>query len=219
MNQADLTMKRHKTSTFSLLLRPTAMLVIGVLLIIVAVLLPLNAAYSMPRIGEVEALWEDSLAIVQPEIFNPLNVSQRRTLETGVPIRVDVEIRFTRTGYVKSKVVGITVEYDVWTGWYRVTTPLSPFAIEEYSTVERLFAQDLLLLFDTSELDPERRWYIKVRAGTELHEDGVESESDRGVLGDLSGFTRLLFKLFEKDADRCEWSELVKLPERGEVSP
>jgi hypothetical protein len=219
MSHTDHISKRCKPPFPSLFLRPAARLIYGVLLLTAVMLLLQNSAYAMPRIGEVEAFWEDSLAIVQPEIRNPLNSSQRRTLETGVAIRVDVEIRFTRTGYVKTTVVGITVEYDVWTGWYRVTTPLSPFAIEEYPTVERLFEQDLLLLFNTEELDPEREWFIKVRAGTELHEDRDDGGSNHGVIGDLSGFTRLLFRMFEKDDDRGEWSDLVKLPKRSEVLP
>jgi hypothetical protein len=187
--------------------------------IFVLVLISNNRVQAMPRIGEVEAFWEDSLAIIRPEISDPLTISQLRTLETGVPIRVEVEVRFTRTGYVKKEVVNVTVEYDVWTGWYRVTTPLSPFAIQDYSTVERLFQHDMLLLFNADDLDPDTPWFVKVRAGADTHEEDEDEDSDRGVANDLTGFTRLLFKFFDNKEDRGEWSELVKLPERDEALP
>ncbi|MCB2210743.1 hypothetical protein KQI52_01370 [bacterium] len=181
---------------------------------VLTVLLLASSASALPRIGEVEAFWEDSLAIVRPEIIDPLDNSLQRTLQSGVPVQVDIEVRIARTGYVKTEHIEVMIEFDVWTGWYRVTTPLSPFAIEEYSTVERLFGQDLLLLFDEDQIDPDDEWFIKVRAGAQLH-DGDDTESSHGVADELSGFTRVIFELFGSGEKRCEWSELVRLPERG----
>ncbi|GBE30902.1 MAG TPA: hypothetical protein ENH10_10475 [Bacteroidetes bacterium] len=188
------------------------------LFLTLAMVLP-SQAQSHPRVGIVEAFWEDSLAIIRPEIIDPLDTSLRRTLESGVPVRVDVEIRFSRTGYVKTVSVGIIIEYDVWTGWYRVTTPLSPFAIKEYATVEQLFAQDLLLIFGPDEVDPHTEWFVKVRSGAVIHDGDEETGNQHGVANDLSGVTRLLFQLFDRNKDRGEWSELVKLSKREDSSP
>ncbi len=200
------------THTRDSLLRTGLAFVLLTALLLVLLFVP--AASALPRIGEVEAFWEDSLAIVRPEIIDPLDKSLQRTLQSGVPVQVDIEVRIARTGYVKTEHIAVIIEFDVWTGWYRVTTPLSPFAIEEYSTVERLFEQDLLLLFDEDKIDPDDDWFIKVRAGAKLY-DGDESQSSHGVANELSGFTRMIFELFGSGEKRCEWSELVRLPERG----
>lgn len=185
------------------------------LLFLVLLLAATCGSAAEPAITELEAFWEDSLAIVRPGIDSPLDESLRRTLQNGVPVQVDVEVRFTRTGFAKTEVVPVTVEYDVWTGWYRVTTPLSPFAIEKYSTVERLFANDLVLLFKPDQVDPGEDWFIKVRAGSSMLEDNNGESSAHGVGDELSGLSRIIFQLFGTSEERGEWSELVKLPKRG----
>lgn len=172
-----------------------------------------HPGHADPRVASVEAAWEDSLAVLLPEVLDPITPSLRQTLRSGVPIVIDLEVRFTRTGFVTTEHVSVKVEYDVWTGWYRVHTPLSPFAIETFSTVELLFQRDLVLLFDEEVIDPEEDWFVKVRAGASMIEEhGAGSRS--GVEDDLSGLSRLIFRLFGNDPAMGEWSDLVKLPRR-----
>lgn len=181
--------------------------------LVLALALPAPAA---PRVGSVEAFWEDSLAVIQPEIRDPLDASMRRTLRSGVPVVVELEVRFVRTGYAFSERVPVRVEYDVWTGWYHVHTPLSPLAIDEYSTVLRLFERDLVLPFPERDVEPDRAWFVKVRAGARIAEtDADGGDPASGVEEELTGFARLLFRLFGAGSEMGEWSDLVKLPERG----
>lgn len=187
----------------------------GLLLVLAVLAGQPQDATAQPSVGTVDASWEDSLAVILPEVLDPISPSLRQTLRSGVPLIIELELRFARTGFVRTETVPVKVEYDVWTGWYRVHTPLSPLAIEQYSTLERLFERDMALIFDTSQIDPDEDWYVKVRVGTRMDDNDGDEGQRSGVEDDLPGITRFLFSLFGRKHEMSEWSELVKLPRRS----
>lgn len=176
-----------------------------------------NYSLGQLTVEDVDVFWEDSLIIVQPEIHHPFTDKTLETLQSGVNVALDVEIQFIRTGYVKREFIRVPVQYNVFTDRYRVTTPISPLAVNDYTTVLTLFKNDLIFIIDEKDLPKKGEWFVKVRAGERIlleGDDGAESISK--IEDDLSGIAAWFFKRGKEKDKYCEWSRLASLPEKPE---
>lgn len=183
------------------------------LILLLAVGWPSHALAQI-HIGTIEAQWEDTLAVVHPEILDPFSKETRQTLNSGMPVAVDVEVQFIRTGFVKRLFKRIVVEYNVWTDRYRVITPIGPLAINDYETVLKLFRRDLILTISDQDLPSDTEWFVKVRAGERrvLRDEDLRSDALSRIEDDLPGIAGWLFRRGHPKETFCDWSILQKLP-------
>ena len=190
------------------------------LLLLILLSLPSQVTAQI-RVNNLTLLWEDSLAVIQPEIIDPFSQETKQTLESGMPVAVDVEIQFIRTGYVKHVFKRVIVQYNVWTDVYRVVTPIGPLAINSYPTVLGLFKNDLIITLNESELESNAEWLVKVRAGERrvLRDEDMRSDAISRIEDDLPGIAGWLFRRGRPKETFSEWSALKKLPKQSDGSP
>ena len=189
----------------------------GLILGILMLLSTSSFSSAQVTVSNLSVLWEDSLAVVQPVIMNPFSAETRQTLESGMPVAVDVEIQFIRTGYVKRLFKRVVVKYNVWTEKYRVLTPIGPLAIRDYETVLNLFHNDLIITMSERDLDPSEEWFVKVRAGERrvLRDEDLRSDALSRIEDDLPGIAGWLFRQGRPRETYSDWSPLAKLGSRG----
>lgn len=174
-------------------------------------------AHAQISVNSLTVLWEDTLAVVQPVINDPFSPETRQTLESGMPVAVDVEIQFIRTGYVKRLFKRVVVKYNVWTERYRVLTPIGPLAIRDYETVLNLFHNNLIITLHEQELDPAEQWFVKVRVGERrvLRDEDLRSDALSRIEDDLPGIAGWLFRQGRPRETYSDWSPLAKLGSRS----
>jgi len=178
-------------------------------------LLALEASAQI-RIGKVDAAWEDSVAVVRAEVLSPFSKETRQTLESGLPVALDLEVQFIRTGYVKRAIDRIVIEYNVWNGIYRVHTPIGPLAIKDYTTLMGYIRNDLIVTINAQELAGEFEWLVKVRAGERrvLRDEDMRTDALSRIEDELPGIAGWLFRQGRSKETFSDWSALVKLPKR-----
>ncbi|MCB2198188.1 hypothetical protein KQI63_02225 [bacterium] len=184
----------------------------------IAILFALSTpSYAQISVTSLSVLWEDSLAVVQPVINDPFSKETRQTLESGMPVAVDVEVQFIRTGYVKRLFKRVVVKYNVWTERYRVLTPIGPLAIKDYETVLNLFHNNLIITMHERELDPTEQWFVKVRVGERrvLRDEDLRSDALSRIEDDLPGIAGWLFRQGRPRETYSDWSPLAMLGSRG----
>ncbi len=166
------------------------------------------------RVGDVEAYWEDSIAVVRPEIIDPFSEKTRQALISGLPVEVELNLQLIRTGYVKHLFYRVVIEYNVWQDRYRVHTPLGPLAVDDYQTVLTLFRNDLVVPIHAADLPGDGPWLVKARAA----DQPIQVEGDAGTVNrierELSGIAAWLFRSSRPRKAFSKWSSLVQLPKR-----
>jgi hypothetical protein len=166
-------------------------------------------------VESVDAYWEDSLAVLNAHVLDPLSPELQDALRSGVKIQFDFNVYLSQTGYVKRLDDRIQLEYDVWSDRYRVVTPIGRLAINDYRTVLKFFRDDLILLVHKRDLPREGAWFVKVRveAFPVRSEEGAEAGS---LERELRGLTGWLFRRGQSMSRKSDWSILSRLPDPGE---
>jgi hypothetical protein len=182
-------------------------------IIISLILLFSSQTFAEVQILNLEVLREDSLIVIRPEIIDPFSAETQQTLQSGIPVAVDLDVQFIRTGYVKHLDFTVKVEYNVWSDLYRITTPIGPLAIKDYNTLISFFKNDLILTTLADNLPGNTSWLVKVRAG-DRRVLVVEDSGDavQKIEKELSGIAKWLFKRGKKKNTFGEWSSLKQLP-------
>jgi hypothetical protein len=159
------------------------------------------------EVRELEAFWEDSVAVIHPRVYAPFSTESSQALHSGLPVAIDLDVRLTRVGFVKRLDFRIEVWYNVWKDRYRVITPIGPLAMEEYYTLLKYFREDLVIPLPRDTIPAQKAWFVRVRA------------CDRGVLpeamedemgGEMKGLIGWLFNLGER-GNYSEWSDRTRL--------
>ncbi len=173
-----------------------------------------STAIAEVQILNLEVLREDSLIVIRPEILEPFSAETQQTLQSGIPVAVDLDVQFIRTGYVKHLDFTIKVEYNVWSDVYRVTTPIGPLAINDYNTLLAFFRNDLILTTLADNLPGNTAWLVKVRAGDRrvLIKEDNSGDAVQKIEKELSGVAKWLFKRGKKKDTFGDWSSLKQLP-------
>lgn len=184
-----------------------------VFLCIAAIIFAHQNSFANPIIGTVEAFWEDSLAVIRPEINDPFRQEIWDALLSGLNIVIDLELQMIRIGYVKRESYKIVVEHDVWKNQFRVTAPVGTFVINDYSALEHYFKHNLGLFVNAGDLPYYGSWLIKVRVGEgRILHNNSKLGSNR-VEAELKGIAAWLFKWTKPKTNFSEWSPLVRLPD------
>ncbi|HEB84019.1 MAG TPA: hypothetical protein ENI92_03360 [Bacteroidetes bacterium] len=171
-----------------------------------------ESAPAQIHVGKVEAWWEDTLAVIRPEILEPFSEPTRLTLQSGLPVAVDIEVRLFRTGYAKTIRRRIEVQYNVWQDRYRVITPIGPLAVKDYPTVLTLFRRDLILTLPRRELPGDSPWFLKVRVGERRVLGKGDDDRLSAMERELSGLVGWLFRRGRAKESYTDWSRLAELP-------
>jgi len=163
-------------------------------------------------INKLETVWEDSIAVIRPEINNPFSNDAIQTLQSGLTVGIKVELQFIRTGYVKRFFFVVPVQYNVWTDKYRVVTPIGPLSVNDFETVLTLFKNDLIFVISENDLPHKGPWYVKIRAGERLALVDAEKSSVKRIEDELSGIAGWFFKKGKPKETFSDWSKLMQLP-------
>ncbi|MDP8208851.1 MAG: hypothetical protein P9L92_19465 [Candidatus Electryonea clarkiae] len=184
-----------------------------VFLIIIIFISSSGPVIANPKIVSVETFWEDSLAVVRPEIIEPFREEIWRALLSGLPIAIDFEIRISRIGYVKRQSYQVIVQHEVWENRFRVVAPVGTITIIDYNALEHYFKNNLGLYVDAHDLPYIGYWFVKVRVGEGrvIRDKGLKQS--HGIEPELIGLTAWLFKWGKPKANYSDWSELVRLPD------
>ena len=189
------------------------------LVVCLGILCAVSSANAELRMGRIEAVLLDNLAVVHTELIDPFSEETQQTLLSGLPVAIDLEIHFIRTGYVKRVFNRVVVQYDVWTEQYRVITPLAPISVGDFETLLSLLRNDLAVTLDYSELPGEGPWLVKARAGERrvLRDEDLHPDAVTRIEEELSGVSRWLFRRGRPQESFCDWSELTQLHEPHEA--
>ncbi len=161
------------------------------------------------EVRNIEAGWEDSLAVVQLSLLEPFSEASQEALHTGLPIALDVELRISKLGYVRRAAFRIEVWYNVWRDQYRIITPLGPIAVEEYETLLKFFRDSFVIPLTLEDLPGNGPWYIRARAS----DQGVlEQARELNIDTELNGITGWLFRQSRESNSYSEWTARTRLP-------
>jgi hypothetical protein len=111
----------------------------------------------------------------------------RTTFTYNVELRLEVPAWVDRT--VSSATVSTTVEYDNLTRRYTVMRTINGRVEDTQVTEEQALVRQLLMtfrelrIFPASELEPNRDYYVRVRATMRPHNALFAWPFDRGILG------------------------------------
>ncbi len=188
------------------------------LILIAATLLFLTPLHMLiaaggPELGPPKPFWSDSLLVIQLAIEKPFSEETIHTLQSGLPVLLELEMRLLRTGFVKEFNYPVKVEYNVWTDVYRVHSPAGPLAMQELRTVLRFFERDFSIFLPRHELGSEERWLFKLRAGERRILQMGEGEDALGrIEEELSGVASWLFRRRENRPSWTPWTTLMPVP-------
>ncbi len=180
-----------------------------VLFNVLLLLTPRSSAADI-EITNLEVSWADTVVVIRPEIINPFNDDIWDALRLGVSVALDVEMRYSRTGYLDEIEYEIIVEHNVWEKRFRVITPDYTMTMQEYQTLLQFFKQGIDLSIPIQELPNLGPWFFSARIseGQLIH----SIQADGQVESELNGITAWLFKWRKPKLKFSEWSDRVKLP-------
>ncbi|MBZ0265637.1 hypothetical protein K8I28_13315 [bacterium] len=170
------------------------------------------------RVGDIHAFWDGPFAVIQPEIFEPFTPETRKTLHSGMPVGIQIELKLVRTGFVKEKEVRVKVQYNIWNEKFIVITEHTSVPFNSYGEVLNYFENDFRILIAFDEFPKRGEWLIRMRAGERrVFDDEDKSKPIESIEQDLRGIARWLFKRGATEDSYCDWSDYIKLlPEEKE---
>ncbi len=176
-------------------------------MVLVCLLLPWSSQ-AQPEIRALEAYWADGLAIVHPEIHNPMSKEGRETLMAGNPVgyRVQMEVR-GKDGTVDVE-QDFRIEYNIWEGRFRVYTPQGAVVMTSGEALTRFFRDDFTLLLGADDIPRQGPWKINCRIGENLH---PRREGENTIERELNWLAAWLYRRGRTNVLYSDWSETTTL--------
>lgn len=169
-------------------------------------------SYAEPNVHSLAAVTKGDSVFIKLSVDSPFSQETRETLDSGLPVAIDVQIQFIRTGFVKRNAVRIKILHNVWNNSYAISVNENVVVYNSYRQILSALDSGIWFHIISNEYHIGNKWLIKVRAGERrILKENDDLDIDIGE--ELGGIAGWLFNRGRKEIEFSDWTPLVKVIE------